>query len=81
MVNKDWEIEQLREIETALRNAQGKRVYLNGQPCIINSVFLVQPAVVADHPGKELGIDATDPEGNGHEIRLYTSEWPEERRR
>lgn len=79
--NKDWKIEQLRETETALRNAQEKRIYLNGEPCIISHLMLVQPSFTANHPGKVLEIDAIDTHGNKHEIRLYTSEWPEERRR
>jgi hypothetical protein len=78
---KDWNIEQLRELETALHQGQGKRVYLNGEPCIINHLMLVQPALIANHPGKALEIDAVDTHGNKHEIRLYSSEWPEERRR
>lgn len=78
---KDWTIEQLREIETALRNGREKRVYLNGEPCVINHLLLVRPAVVAHHAGKSLEIDALDAHGNKHEIRLYTSDWPEERRR
>jgi hypothetical protein len=76
---KDWNIEQLRELETALRNVQGKRIYLNGESCTIDHVMLVQPAFIAQHPGKVLEIDAVDTHGK-HEIRLYTSEWPEERR-
>lgn len=78
---KDWDIRQLRELETALRNAQGKRVYLNGEPCIIKHLMLVQPAVIANHPGRALEIDAIDTHGNKREIRLYTQEWPEERRK
>jgi hypothetical protein len=78
--NKDWKIEQLREVERTFRTAQGKRVYLNGEPCIIHHLMLVQPAFIANHPGKALEIDVIDTHGNKHEIRLYTSEWPEERR-
>ena len=80
-VDKDWKIEQLREMETALRNAQQKRIYLNGEPCIITHMMLVQPALVANHKGRALEIDAVDTHGNKRKIRLYTSEWPEERRR
>ncbi len=78
--NKDWKIEQLREIETAFHNARKKRVYLNGEPCMVTHFLLVQPAFIANHPGKALEIDVTDTHGNKQEIRLYTSEWPEERR-
>lgn len=77
---EDWKIEQLREIKTALRNAREKYVYLNGQLCTVTSVLLVQPAFIVHHPGKALEIDAVDIHGSKHEIRLYTSEWPEERR-
>jgi hypothetical protein len=78
---KDWSIEQLRELETALRNVQGKRLYLNGESCTIDHVMLVQPAFIAQHSGRALEVDALDTHGNKHKIRLYTSEWPEERRR
>lgn len=86
-MNKDWKIEQLRELETAFHvavsgsnNPLGKRVYLNGEPCTINHLLLVQPALAAHHPGKSLEIDLVDSENNKHEIRLYTSDWPEDRR-
>lgn len=77
---KDWNIEQLRELNTAFRNVQEKHVYLNGQPCTVQSISLVQPAFIAQHSGRVLGIDIVDPDGTRHEIRLYTSDWPEERR-
>lgn len=76
----DWTIEQLREIETAFRNVQGKRIYLNGEPCTIQHLMLVQPAFSANHLGNALQIDAVGANGNTHKIRLYTKEWPEERR-
>ncbi len=78
---KDWTVEQLRELETALRNVQGKRIYLNGEPCIINHLMLVQPALIANHPGRALELDAIDSHGNKLEVRMYTPDWPEDRRR
>lgn len=79
---RDWSVEQLREIETAFRlNGQERRLYIEGQPHVVRSVLLMQPSYGADHTGKRLDIDALDPEGNMVKIRLYTSEWPEERRR
>ena len=85
--NKDWKIEQLRDLETAFRvavsgsdNPLGKRVYLNGEPCIVRHLLLVQPSVAANHAGESLEIDLIDSENDKHEIRLYTSDWPEGRR-
>lgn len=86
-MSQDWKIEQLRELETAFRvnvsgsnNPCGKCVYLNGKPCTIEHLLLVQPSVGANHAGKSLEIDVLDADGNKHEIRLYTSDWPEDRR-
>jgi len=76
----DWNREQLRAIETAFRNARERRVYLNGQECIVAHLMLVQPAVVAGHDGNALEMDLTDAHGGTHTIRLYTAAWPEDRR-